>query len=97
MHPLENNLQVLDPYCPYMHYFEGQVEDTERTLPFFNRYVLDCVRYLLRQIAYEDDLVYTFRFIFDSEGERIYAEMDTTDWWWDVQAQRPSLLYGNVC
>lgn len=96
MHTLENHLRSLDPYSPYLQWFEGQVEDSKRTLPFFYRNVLDCVRYLLRQIAYQDDLVYAPRREFDADGERIYAEMHTADWWWDVQVQRPSLLYGNV-
>ena len=96
MHTLENHLRSLDPYSPYLQWFEGQVEDSKRTLPFFYRNVLDCVRYLLRQIAYQDDLVYATRREFDADGERIYAEMHTADWWWDVQVQRPSLLYGNV-
>ena len=58
MHTLENHLQHLDPYAPYLQWFQGHVEDGQRTLPFLNRDVLDCMRYLLRQIAYHDDLVY---------------------------------------
>ena len=57
MHTLENHLCFLDPYSQYLQWFEGQVEDGQRTLPFFYRDVLGCVRYLLRQIAYRDDLV----------------------------------------
>jgi len=57
MHTLENHLRLLDPYIQYLQWFEGQVEDGQRTLPFFYRDILECVRYLLRQIAYEDDLV----------------------------------------
>jgi len=96
MHPLESHLRSLDPHSSYLQWFEGQVEDSKRTLPFFYRNVLDCVRYLLRQIAYQDDLVYAPRREFDPNGERIYAEMHTADWWWDVQVQLPNLLYGNV-
>ena len=96
MHTLENHLRSLDPYSPYLQWFEGQVEDSKRTLPFFYRNVLDCVRYLLRQIAYQDDLVYAPRREFDHNDERIYAEMHTADWWWDVQVQRPNLLCGDV-
>jgi len=57
MQTLENHLRHLDPYSPYLQSLEGHVEDSQRTLPFFYRNVLDCVRYLLRQIAYGDDLV----------------------------------------
>jgi len=81
MHTLENHLRSLDPHSSYLQWFEGQVEDTKGILPFFYRNVLDWVRYLLRQIAYQDDLLYPPRREFDSNGERIYAEMHTADWW----------------
>jgi len=85
MHTLENHLRLLDPYSQYLQWFEGQVEDGQRTLPFFYRDVLECIRYLLRQIAYRDDLVYAPRCECDPTGHRIYAEMHTADWSWDVQ------------
>ena len=52
MHTLENHLQSLDRCSPYIQWFAGQVDDSKRMLPFFYRNVLDCVRYLLCQIAY---------------------------------------------
>jgi len=61
MQTLENHLRHLDPYSPYLQSLEGHVEDSQRSLPFFYRNFLDCVRYLLRQIVYHDDLVYTPR------------------------------------
>ena len=50
---------------------------------FFYRKVPGCIRYLLRQITYRDDLVYALRheYEYDSTGERIYGEMHTADWW----------------
>jgi hypothetical protein len=87
MHTLENLLQALDPHSAYLQWNEGQVDDGKRTLPFFYRNVLDCVRYLLRQIAYRDDFVYAPRREYDTNGQRIYAEMHTADWWWDLQVQ----------
>lgn len=96
MHTLENHLRFLDPYSPYLQWFEGQVEGGVRTLPFFYRNVLDCVRYLLRQIAYREDLVYAPRREYDPDGQRIYAEMHTADWWWDVQVHHLNLSMGNA-
>jgi len=87
MHTLENLLQPLDPHSAYLQWNEGQVDDSKRTLPFFYRNVLDCVRYLLRQIAYRDDFVYAPRREYDTNGQRIYGEMHTADWWWDLQVQ----------
>jgi hypothetical protein len=92
MHTLENHLRSFDPYSLYLQWFEGQVDDGRRTLPFFYRNILDCVRYLLRQIAYRDDFVYAPRREYDCEGQRVYSEMHTADWWWNVQVQRPNLL-----
>lgn len=89
MYTLEKRLQSLDPYGSYLRWFEGQVEDDKRTFPFFYRNILDCVRYLLRQITYRDDLVYAPCHEYDQDGQRIYAEMHTADWWWDVQVQFP--------
>jgi len=95
MHTLENHLRFLDPYSQYLQWFEGQVEDGQRTLPFFYCDVLGCVRYLLRQIAYRDDLVYAPRREYDPSGQRIYAEMHTEDWWWDLQVEHlsPTLVW----
>ena len=95
MHTLENHLRSLVTHSSYLQWFEGQVEDSKRTLPFFYRNVLDCVRYLLHQITYQDDLVYGPWREFDPNGERIYVEMHPADWWWDVQVQRPNLLNSN--
>jgi len=96
MHTRENHLRSLDPHSSYLQWFEGQVDDSKRTQPFFYRNVRDCVRYLLCQIADQDDLVYAPWREFDPNGERIYAEMHTGDWWWEVQVQRHNPLYGNV-
>jgi len=85
MHTLENHLRLLDHYSQYVQWFEGQVEDSQRTLPFFYPDVLGCVRYLLCQITYRDDLVYASRREYDPTGHRIHAEMHTADWWWGVQ------------
>ena len=95
MHTLENHLQILDPESAYLQWFEGQVEDGSRTVPFFYRNMLDCVRHPLHQITYLDALVYTPWREYNHSGNRIYAEMHTADWWWDIQVQLPSPLYGN--
>ena len=59
-------------------------------MPFFYCNVLDCDRYLLGQIAYRDDFVYAPYREYNPNGQRIYAEMHTVDWWWDVQVQTPN-------
>jgi len=96
MHTLEKHLQELDPYTRYLQWFEGQVEDGKRTLSFLYRNVLDCVRYLLRQIAYRDDLFYMPRREYDHTEQRVYAEMDTADWWREIQVEFLDLFPGSA-
>jgi len=96
MHTLEKHLRELDPYSRYLQWFKGQVEDGKRTLSFFYRNVLDCVRYLLRQIAYRDDFVYPPPREYDHTGQRVYAEMHTADWWWDIQVEFLNLFPGSA-
>jgi len=43
MHTLENHLRSLDPDSSYVQWFEGHVEDSKRTLPFFYHNILYCV------------------------------------------------------
>jgi len=92
MHTLENHLRRLDPYGQYLQWFKGKFKDNQRTLPFFYCNILDCIRYLLRQIAYRDDFVYALRRENDQEGQEIFSEMHTADWWWDVQVTSPILF-----
>ena len=80
IHTLKNHLWRLDLYGQYLQWFEGKVKDNQRTLPFFYRNILDCVRYLLHQIAYRDDFVYAPRREYDQDGQRVFAEMHTADW-----------------
>jgi len=96
MHTLEKRHLELDPYSRYLQRFEGQVEDGKRTLSFFYRNVLDCIRYLLRQIAYQDDFVYAPRREYDHTGQRVYAEMHTADWWWNIQVEFLDLFPGSA-
>ena len=96
MHTFEDHLRWLPLHSSYLQWFEGKGADSKRTLSFFDPNFLDRVRYLFRYIAYQDDLVYVPRCEFDPTGERIYVEMRTADWWWDVQVQRPNLRSGNV-
>jgi len=96
MHMPEKHLRELDLYSRYLQWFEGQVEDGKRSLSFFYRNVLDCVRYLLRQIAYQDDFVYAPRHEYNHTGQWVYAEMHTEDWWWDIQVEFFYLFHGSA-
>jgi hypothetical protein len=51
---------------------------------------LECVPYVLYQCPYPDDVVNGPPWTLDTEGERVYSEMNFADWWWET-LDRPSL------
>ena len=50
---------------------------------------IECIRELIGDPAFKDSLSYTPEKVYaDAEGrERVYDEMWTGDWWWDVQVR----------
>ena len=55
------------------------------TTVFYYRDILACMKYLLRQRAYAESLVWSPVKNFNTAGERLYSEMNTGTWWWDTQ------------
>ncbi|KAF8419153.1 hypothetical protein BGX38DRAFT_1280452 [Terfezia claveryi] len=56
---------------------------------FYYRDLEDTVRYLLQQRAYGKHLVFEPIHEFDEEGNWVYTEMNTGDWWWRTQKTLP--------
>jgi hypothetical protein len=44
---------------------------------------IDYIKFLLRQLAYKDQLTYGLKKEYNEMGERIYSEIHTGDWWWN--------------
>jgi hypothetical protein len=63
---------------------QGDVTFSGTKVPFYFRDPVDCVKYLIRQKAYQLDLVYSPERLYEGE-ERQYGELHTADWWWDTQ------------
>jgi hypothetical protein len=63
---------------------QGDVIFSGTKVPFYFRNPIDCVKYLIRQKAYQSDLIYAPEKLFEDE-ERQYGELHTADWWWDTQ------------
>jgi len=63
---------------------QGEVTFSGTKVPFFFRNPVDCVKYLIRQKAYESDLVYSPERLYEGD-ERQYGELHTADWWWEKQ------------
>jgi len=84
-HTLRQHLDILDPFREYLVWAEASSDDGRHATTFYDRNIIDCVRYLIRQVAYSSDMVYAHIREYDSSGELLYSEMHTADWWWDMQ------------
>lgn len=56
-----------------------------RSIPFYFRNPLACVAYLLKQPCFRDHLFYAPVREYNQSGERMYSEMHTAEWWWNMQ------------
>ena len=73
-------------------WWHGDVIFSGTKVPFYFRDPVDCVKYLIRQKAYQSDLVYSPERLYEGD-ERQYGELHTADWWWDTQVTDPETLY----
>src|SRR5205807_3950990 len=55
---LRKHLEVLDPVGEYLAWTEATVDDGKYETTCYYRNMVDCVRYLIRQVAYRSDMVY---------------------------------------
>ena len=82
---MRQHLDELDPFGDYLMWTEAAIDNSQHATTFYYRNVIDCVRYLIRQVAYRSDMVYAPIREYNSTGERLYSEMHTADWWWETQ------------
>jgi len=82
---LQHHLGVLEPFGEYLTWTEPVIGDGRHTTTFYYRNALHCVRYLVHLVVDRSDMVYTPIREYDSSGVRLYSEMHTADWWWDIQ------------
>jgi len=82
---LRKHLDILDPFREYLVWAEASIDDGRHATTFDYQNIIDCVRYLIRQVSYSSDIVYAPIREYDSSGERLYSEMHTADWWWDMR------------
>jgi len=55
---LQQHLDVLDPFGEYLTWTEAVIGDSRYTTTVYDRNAIDCVRYLVHQVAYRSDMVY---------------------------------------
>lgn len=63
---------------------QGEVTLSGSNVPFYYRDPVDCVKYLIRQRAYQSDMVFSPERLYEGD-ERQYGELHTADWWWNTQ------------
>ena len=82
---LQQHLDILDPFHELLVWAEASIDDGGHATTFYYRNIIDWVRYLIRLVVCSSDMFYAPIREYDSSGERVYSEMHTADWWWDMQ------------
>ena len=62
---------------------------------FYFQESVEFARYLIRRCPYKDHMVFGRTRAVDAEGDRVYSEMNSADWWWETQDRLPA--GGNNC
>jgi hypothetical protein len=59
----------------------------QRPIKYWRRDIINSMRWLMRQPAYAEHLIYAPQCCFNSDTppKRLYTEMHTGDWWWETQ------------
>jgi len=65
-------------------------DNHQRPIKFWSRDITKSMRWLKRQPAYAEHLIYAPQRCFNSDTppKRLYTEMHTADWRWEPQARR---------
>ena len=56
-----------------------------KAVSYLYRDITGCVQFLLEQPCFEQDLTFEAVREFNEDGERVYGELNSGDWWWRVQ------------
>ena len=84
-HTLRQHQYVLDQFGQYLIWAEVRIDDSGHATTFNYRNIIDCVRYLTRQVEYSSDKVYTPIRESDSHAALLYSKMPTAYWLCDIQ------------
>jgi len=64
-------------------------DDSHICRTLYYRDIFKCIQFLLAHLPFQVHSNFAPVPLADSEGRRIYGEMNTGDWWWDTQDQLP--------
>ena len=76
-------------------WIHSEVEMGGQKIPYYYRDPMNIVRFLLVQRAFRESLVYSPTMEYNEMGERMYGEMHTADWWWEMQVRNNTYLEGS--
>jgi len=79
------HLDVLDPFRDYLVWTEAEINDGRHVTTFYYQNVIDHFHYLIWLVMYRSDMVYESIQEYNSSGEGLYSEMNTADWWCEIQ------------
>jgi len=70
-------------------------DNHQRPIKYCSRDINKSVRWLMRQPAYAELLIYAFQRCFNcnTPPNSLYTEMHTADWWWETQVRRDSWVW----
>jgi hypothetical protein len=59
--------------------------DHPEPITYWSRDIIQCSRLLLRQPAFVGNRTYAPERCFNANGQQLFSEMYTVDWWWETQ------------
>ena len=65
-------------------------DNYQRPIKYWSRDIIKSMRWLMRQAAYVEHLIYAPQHCFNSDTppKRLYTRMHTANWWWETQVRR---------
>jgi hypothetical protein len=82
---LHKIIKTMDADMGQSSWTKGEVRYWSGSSEFWYRDPITIVQFLLRQRTFVDELVYAPTRVFDADGQRLFTEMHTGNWWWSTQ------------
>jgi hypothetical protein len=57
----------------------------DQLTPFWYGDPVRCIEFLMQQPSFKEDMVYAPVREYNEAGERMYSEINSSDWWWKMQ------------
>lgn len=64
----------------------GSLQGLEYPIPYWHRDTLAVMHDILTDSDLAEDMVWAPKKVYDGDGNRVYTELWTGDWWWSIQS-----------